>query len=125
MANRIKGITIDIDGNTTKLTDSLKSVDKSLKDTQAKLKDVDKLLKFDPKNTDLLKQKQELLAKAVSDTKTRLDELKKAQQQMIDSGVEKNSEQYQALVREIAETEQQLKNAEGAARNFGSVFGQQ
>ena len=125
MANRIKGITIDIDGNTTKLTDSLKSVDKSLKDTQAKLKDVDKLLKFDPKNTDLLKQKQELLAKAVSDTKTRLDELKKAQQQMIDSGVDKNSEQYQALVREIAETEQQLKNAEGAARNFGSVFGQQ
>lgn len=125
MANRIKGITIDIDGNTTKLTDSLKSVDKSLKDTQAKLKDVDKLLKFDPKNTDLLKQKQELLAKAVNDTKTRLDELKKAQQQMIDSGVDKNSEQYQALVREIAETEQQLKKAEGAARDFGNVFGQQ
>lgn len=125
MANRIKGITIDIDGNTTKLTDSLKSVDKSLKNTQDKLKDVNKLLKLDPKNTDLLKQKQELLTKAVADTKTRLEELKKAQQQMIDGGVDKNSEQYKALEREIAATEQELKAAEKASREFGSVFGQQ
>ena len=58
--NRIKGITIEIGGDTTKLTDSLKGIDKSLKNTQSQLKDVDKLLKLDPKNTDLLKQKNQI-----------------------------------------------------------------
>lgn len=126
MAGKIKGITIEIDGNTTKLTDSLKSVDKSLKDTQTKLKDVNKLLKLDPKNTDLLKQKQELLGKAVNDTKEKLKQLKEAQYEMAVTGAaEKMPEQYAALEREIAATEQQLKNAEKAASNFGSVFGQQ
>ena len=76
--NRIKGITIEIGGNTTKLTDSLKSVDKSLKDTQSKLKDVNKLLKMDPSNVELLRQKHDLLTKAVEDTKKRQEELKKA-----------------------------------------------
>lgn len=61
--NRIKGITIEIDGNTTPLTKSLQSVDKSLKETQAQLNDVNKLLKLDPSNVDLLKQKHELLGK--------------------------------------------------------------
>lgn len=109
MANRIKGITIEIDGSTTKLQDSLKEVDKSLKDTQANLKDVEKLLKFDPKNVTLLKQKQDLLTKAVDDTTTKLDKLKEAQRQMEASGVEKNSAQYQALQREIIQTESDLK----------------
>ena len=126
MAGKIKGITIDIDGNTTKLTDSLKSVDKSLKDTQTKLKDVNKLLKLDPKNTDLLKQKQGLLAKAVTDTKDKLKQLKDAEYEMGVTGAKnKMPEQYQALQREIAATEQELKKAEKAAQNFGSVFGQQ
>ena len=125
MANRIKGITIDIEGNTTKLTDSLKNVDKSLKDTQTKLKDVNKLLKMDPSNTELLRQKQELLGKAVNDTKKRLDELKEAQRQMQAAGVDKNSEQYQALQREIAETEQELRKAKSAAQDFGGVLSQQ
>ena len=109
MANRIKGITIEIDGSTTKLQDSLKEVDKSLKDTQANLKDVEKLLKFDPKNVTLLKQKQDLLTKAVDDTTTKLDKLKEAQRQMDAAGVEKNSAQYQALQREIVQTESDLK----------------
>ena len=61
-ANRIKGITIEIDGNSTKLQESLKDVNASLKNTQTQLNDVNKLLKFDPKNRDLLAQKQELLA---------------------------------------------------------------
>ena len=123
--NRIKGITIEIGGDTTKLTDSLKGIDKSLKNTQSQLKDVDKLLKLDPKNTDLLKQKQELLAKQVKTTKERLEELKKAQAQMDANGVDKNSEQYKALQREIEATEQDLKKAQDAAKDFGSVLSQQ
>jgi phage-related minor tail protein len=59
--NRIKGITIDIGGNTTQLTKALDDVDKSLKDTQGQLKDVNKLLKLDPSNVELLRQKQDLL----------------------------------------------------------------
>lgn len=123
--NRIKGITIEIGGDTTKLSDSLKGIDKSLKNTQSQLKDVDKLLKLDPKNTDLLKQKQELLGKQVQTTKERLEELKKAQAQMDANGVDKNSDQYKALQREIVATEQELKNAQKASQDFGNVLSQQ
>ena len=110
---RIKGITIDIEGNTTKLTDSLKSVDKQLKSTQDQLKDVNKLLKMDPGNVDLLKQKQKLLGEAVGDTKKRLEELNKTYDQMKNSGsTEASQKQQDALQREIIETEQELKNLE-------------
>ncbi len=112
MAGRIKGITVEINGDTTSLQKSLQGVDKDLKNTQAQLRDVNKLLKLDPKNTELLKQKQQLLEKQIGNTKKRLEELKKAQEQMDASGVDKNSEQYQALQREIIETEGKLKNLE-------------
>ena len=62
MSNRIKGITIEIDGNTTKLSKALEGVNKSIKSTQSQLRDVEKLLKLDPTNTELLSQKQKLLA---------------------------------------------------------------
>ena len=108
--NRIKGITIEIGGNTTKLTDSLKSVDKSLKDTQSKLKDVNKLLKMDPSNVELLRQKHDLLTKAVEDTKKRQEELKKALENAKNAGDTKYSqEQQDALQRELIETTQNLK----------------
>ena len=64
-SGRIKGITIEIGGDSTNLQKALKGIDKSLSDTQAKLKDVDKLLKLDPKNTELLTQKQKALKDAV------------------------------------------------------------
>lgn len=118
--NRIKGITIEIGGNTTKLTDSLKSVDKSLKDTQSKLKDVNKLLKMDPSNVELLRQKHDLLTKAVEDTKKRQEELKKALEDAKNSGDTKYSqEQQDALQRELIETTQQL-NAYQDALNKSS-----
>ena len=88
-------------------------------------KDVEKLLKLDPKNTDLLRQKQKLLADAVNETKDKLKQLKEAQAQMDASGVDKNSAQYQALQREIIATEQDLKKAQAAQREFGSVAKQQ
>ena len=108
MAGRIKGITIEIGGDTTKLTKALSGLDKSLKQTQQQLKDVNKLLKMDPKNTELLRQKQELLGKAIGDTEKRLEELKKAADQMKDADV--GGEQYDNLKREIIATEQELKN---------------
>ena len=116
--NRIKGLTIEIEGNTTKLTEALSKVDSSLRNTQSQLRDVDKLLKLDPKNTELLAQKQDLLAKRVKFTNERLGELKKAQEQMDANGVDKNSDQYRALQREILETEKRLESAKKASDDF-------
>lgn len=111
MANRIKGITIDIEGNATPLTDALKKVDSSLKNTQTQLKDVNKLLKMDPGNIDLLRQKHQLLGQAVSDTKKRQDELKAALEQAKEAGdTAKNRAQQDALQRELEETTQSLKD---------------
>lgn len=121
MADRIKGITIEIGGDTTKLSKALSGVNKEIRETQSSLKDVEKLLKMDPGNMDLLKQKQELLKNAVKETKDKLDTLKKAQEQMDAAGVDKNSEAYQKLCREIVETEQKLKSATKELRNFSAV----
>lgn len=112
-SNRIKGITIEIDGNTTPLTKSLQSVDKSLKDTQAQLKDVNKLLKMDPGNVELLRQKQNLLGEAVAKTKERQQELIKALEQAKQGGdTEENRRQQDLLQRELIETTQELKGLE-------------
>lgn len=113
MANRIKGITIEIAGDSTKLTDSLRQVDKALADTQSQLKDVNKLLKLDPSNVELLRQKQELLGRAVKDTKTRQDELKKALEATKNAGdTEENRRQQDLLQRELIETTAKLKDLE-------------
>ena len=69
MANRIKGITVEIGGDTTKLQTALQGVNKEIKSTQSQLKDVEKLLKLDPGNTELLTQKEKLLSDAVTETK--------------------------------------------------------
>ena len=121
MSSRIKGLTIEIDGNTTKLNDALKSTDKQISDTNKNLKDVNKLLKFDPSNTDLLKQKQKLLADAVGETKDRLQKLKDAQAQMDTAGIDKSSDAYMGLQREIADTEEKLKSLKKEQTDFGSA----
>ena len=72
MANRIKGITVEIGGDTTKLSKALEGVNKNIKNTQTQLKDVQKLLKLDPTNTELLSQKHKLLADAVKAAKENL-----------------------------------------------------
>lgn len=120
MATRIAGITIEIGGDTTKLQKALKGVDSQLKTTQSNLKDINKLLKLDPGNTELLTQKQQNLQKAISGTKDRLQQLKDAQGQ-----VAKGTQEWDALQREIIDTEQQLKSLEKEYRNFGSVALQQ
>lgn len=120
MANRIRGITVEIGGDTTELQKSLKNVDSQLKTTQANLKDINKLLKLDPGNTELLTQKQKALNDAVNGTKDRLQQLKDAQ-----SNVAKGTAQWDALQREIIDTEQQLESAEDALKDFGNVAKQQ
>lgn len=82
MANRIKGITIELNGDATGLQDALKGVNGSLDNTQKALSDVTKLLKLDPKNTALVEQKQKLLADAVEQTREKLDALESAQEQV-------------------------------------------
>ena len=83
MASRTKGITIEINGDVTKLDDSLKEVNKSLGEAGRGLKDVDRLLKLDPSNVDLLKQKQEYLNTSIESTKEKLQREKEALEQML------------------------------------------
>ena len=119
-SGRIKGITIEIGGDTTKLTTALSGVDKSLKQTESQLRDVNKLLKLDPKNTELLTQKQKLLKDAIGQTKDRLKMLKDAQSQ-----VKEGSAEWDGLQREIVDTEQKLGQLENDYKGFGSVASQQ
>ena len=124
MANRIKGITVEINGDTTKLSKALEGVNKNIRSTQSQLKDVEKLLKLDPSNTELLSQKQKLLADAVSSTKNKLETLKTAAEQAntaLANG-DISQEQYNALQREIIETEQELRNLQTEADKTNTAF---
>lgn len=123
--SRIKGITIELDANITPLQKALSNVDKSLKNTQTSLKDVNKLLKLDPTNTELLRQKQDLLKQSIDDTKSRLATLKDAYKQLDGQGTEEAKQQQEMLAREISETEQNLKSLKEQYRDFGSVAKQQ
>lgn len=114
MADRIKGITIEIDGDTKGLSQALKGVNKDIKSTQTQLKDVEKLLKLDPHNVTLLGQKMKLLGNEINQTKDKLSQLKSVQEQM-EEGLKNgtvSAEQYDAWQREIIETENELKNLE-------------
>lgn len=126
MANnsRVKGITVKIGGDVSGLDKALQGVNSKINDTQAQLRDVKRLLKFDPGNTELLKQKQELLAKAVGDTKDKLEQLKDAEKQLKDAGVDENSAQFQSLRREIVETERNLDDLTEAAEQSSVAMGQ-
>ena len=121
MAGSIKGITIEFRGDTTKLDKALRDINKSTKDIDKELRNVDKALKFNPASVELWRQKQELLKQKISETKDKLDVLKQAQAQMDAAGVDKNSEEYRKLQREIIETESKLKTFEGQLKKIGNV----
>lgn len=117
MPDRIKGITVEIGGETTGLKKALQGVNKEINSTQSQLKDVERLLKLDPTNTNLLEQRQRLLAQAVESTSSKLEALKDAEaqvQQQFQRG-EVSREQYEALQREIVATEQKLESLQAAA----------
>ena len=125
MADRIKGITIEIGGDTTGLDKALKGVNQELKETLNGLKDVNKLLKMDPGNIDLLRQKQGYLKDAISETEKKLATEKEALEQLKNSdGFDKNSEQAKALERQIIADEQALKDLKQQAKDFGNVASQ-
>lgn len=124
MANRIKGITVEIGGDTTGLDKALKSVNTSIKSTQSALKDVNRLLKLDPSNTELLSQKQRLLKDAIAATKEKLDSLKVAQEQakqQLENG-ELGQDKYDALQREIVETEEELRRLQQEATTTNTAL---
>ena len=119
-SKNIKGITIEIGGDTTKLGKELEKTEKQSKSLQKELNGVNTLLKYDPKNITLVQQKQELLNKSIETTKSKLDTLKATQAQVqaqFDKG-EITEEQYRDFQREIVATEQKLKNLTDQAKDF-------
>ena len=127
MADRIKGITVQIGGDTTGLSKALSGVNKQIKTTQNELKDVEKLLKLDPSNVKLLAQKQRLLAGAVEESKTKLDSLKAAEkevQQQFKDGVIDQSK-MDAFNRELIDAKESFDAAKKAAQEFGGVVAQE
>lgn len=124
MADRVKGITVVLGGDTTGLNKALSGTNKEIKSTQAQLKDVERLLKLDPTNTKLLEQRQRLLADAVGETKTKLDTLKQAEKQVQEQFKQGkvSQQQYDGLQREIAETQQELKQLEQQASKSNAAL---
>lgn len=127
MADRIKGITVQIGGDTTGLSKALSGVNKQIRDTQSQLKDVNKLLKLDPGNVKMLEQKQRLLSDAVSESKSKLDALKGAEEQVkqqFKDGIIAQS-QMDAFNRELVSAQQDFDTATAKAREFGGVVAQE
>jgi len=124
--NRIKGITIEIGGDTTGLDKALSEVNKQIRTTQQELRDVERLLKLDPTNTELLAQRQKLLQQAVEGTSEKLKSLKEAEkqaQEQFQRG-EISEQQYNALKREIIDTEEKLNGLEDAAKKSNATMAQ-
>ena len=124
MSKRIRGITIEIDGNVGPLSKAMEGVNKQSRDLQTELKDVERLLKLDPKNTELLTQKKKLLADAVKVSAERLKTLETAQQQAARAFAEGKigEEQYRAIQREVIEATSKLKALEGQLDDVNNRF---
>lgn len=123
-AGRIKGITIEIGGDTTKLTKALASVDNAISKTQKNLRDIDKALKLDPTNVNLLKDKQKELASEISNTEEKLKTEKQALEQMKNTeGFDANSQAAKDLKLQIDLDTAALKELKEEAKASASVMG--
>jgi len=122
MAGSIKGITIAFNGDTTKLDKALRKVNNETRNIDKELKQVDKALKFNPKNVDLLKQKQELLTRKISETKDKLDLLKETQAKVDSGEIEMSADDYRKLQREIIEAESKLKTFNGQLKKVDNTI---
>lgn len=123
MGQSIKGLTIEIGGDTTSLQSALNKCTTTSKNLQTELNFVNKALKLDPKNVELVTQKKQLLKEAISNTKDRLDALKQAQtqvDQLMQEGVEIDQEEYRKLQREITFAEDKLKSYTAELNNMGA-----
>lgn len=126
MANNIKGITVEIGGDTTKLSTAMKDVNKETYSLQSELKQINTQLKFNPGSTELLAQKQKVLKESIDATKQKLEQLKSVESQVkqqFESG-ELGADKFRAFEREIEQTESKLKGLQKQAQEFGSVAGQ-
>jgi len=122
IGKNIKGITIEFNGDTTKLGKAITDVDKKTEGLDAELKQVNRALKFNPGNTELIAQKQQLLGQKVEQTKERLEALRQAQAKLDDDpAVDKTSEDYRSLQREIIETESKLTHFEGELKKLDNI----
>ncbi|MBR6113935.1 MAG: phage tail protein [Oscillospiraceae bacterium] len=122
MAGKIKGITVDIGGDTTGLDKVLSASNKESSALSKELREVEKALKFDPSNVEMLAQKQELLGKSVENAAKKLSDLKEAQAQVEEQfrNGQIGEEAYRAFQREVATAEGELKKAEKAVDDFGN-----
>ena len=121
MSGNIKGIVIEFAGDTTKLDKALRQIKNSTKDIDSELKQVNKALKFNPTSVELWRQKQDLLKQKIKETENNLKELKSIQAQMDAKGVDKNSEAYRRVQREIISAESKLKTFNAELRKIGQV----
>lgn len=121
MAGNIKGITIEFQGDTTKLDKALRQIKNSTKDIDTELRQVNNALKFNPTSVELWRQKQDLLKQKIKETETNLKELKNIQAQMDAQGVDKNSEAYRRVQREIISAESKLKTFNAELRKVGQI----
>ena len=123
MAKNIKGIKIEINGDTTKLNKSLSALNAPISKVNAELKSINNALKFDPKNTELLAQKQDVLRKNIQESTNKLNALKEAQRQMGDynSLTEQQKENYRALSVEISKSETAIRNMNSELKKTNSI----
>lgn len=121
MAGNVKGITIEFRGETTKLSSALKTIDKETRGLDKELRNINTALKFNPTSIDLWRQKQTVLSQKVKETQDKLKLLKAEQARMDAEGVDKNSQEYRNLQREIITTESKLKTFEGQLKQIGNV----
>lgn len=121
MSNSIKGLTVEINGDTQPLTSAINKLDNPLKNSKKELKEIDRLLKLDPGNTDLLAQRQEVLAQATQQAKAKVDALKAAEQQAQAQFARGDigEEQMRALQRAVIKAESELKDLEKQAKETG------
>lgn len=117
----IKGITIQFNGDTTRLDKALREINNSTRDLDKELKQVNSALKFNPTSVELWAQKQEILKQKVSETEKKLDALKQAQKQMDDSNLDNTSAEYRELQREIITTEDKLKTFKRQLAEVGNA----
>lgn len=127
MAENVKGIVVEIGGDTKGLSKAIRSLNSEIRGTQSELNKVNRLLKLDPTNIDLLKQKEQLLGEQIKNTENKVESLrnakKKADQEMAD-GTEINQKQYRELVRELTSAELKLKDLQAEASKSRAALAQ-
>ena len=118
MAGTVKGIIVEIGGDTSGLQKALRNVNSATSSLSKELRGINSLLKLDPTNTELVSQKQQVLAENIEQTSQKLEELKKIQDEANASGDKVSPENYRALQREIISTENKLKDLQVQASKW-------